>query len=135
MSKNAFLQIEHVLGSLLASLDTGLVIGVHVNQFCIQPHGPLKQGNDRAQSDSVEFVDGQCDRFAAIVGKGRARTVQESMKEISGWQARRLILPRGLGQPLLGAEHERPIGAAAVSLGHRHAGGAHIGTQQIFPVA
>ena len=47
---NALLKVQNVSGCSFACFHAGLVVGIHIHQFAVQAHGPLKQGDQGSQA-------------------------------------------------------------------------------------
>ena len=78
------LQGQHLGGGLLASLHTGLVVGVDVDQFGVEAYGPLKEGDQGAEGRGIEAPQGDAEALAATLGQGRAGALQKTLQEILG---------------------------------------------------
>jgi hypothetical protein len=78
------LQGQHLGGGLLASLHTGLVVGVDVDQFGVEANGPLEEGDQGAEGRGIEAPQGDGEALAATLGQGRAGALQKTLQEILG---------------------------------------------------
>ncbi len=78
------LQGDHGGGGFLAGLDAGLVIGVDVDQRGIEADGPLIEGDEDADMECVDPIDGEGEGLAAVVIEGLAGAAQEALEVVAG---------------------------------------------------
>ena len=64
--------IEEVSGGFFASFNAGLMVGVDVHQAGVEADGTLKQSDEHAQAEGIEFGDAEGDGLPAFFGQGLA---------------------------------------------------------------
>jgi hypothetical protein len=87
MSDDAPLQTEDIAGHLLAGLDTGLMVGVHVDKRGIESDGTLIKGDEGAQGPDVESIDCYRKGVASALRKGVPCSLKECVETITARDA------------------------------------------------
>ena len=88
MIEDLELSRDDFAGCFLASFDSGLVVGVDVDQRGVEADGTFEQRDECSDRERGDLVDRYRYRFAILLMKSRTRTQQEAGEIIAGSNVR-----------------------------------------------